>query len=311
MLETSEVAQEGPSRSATARRPSVYVLDSSVVFYQVLRQLEASFGSNLETMTPKQQLTVRQYVEASVDYVGSLVWLAPNVVEVAPVIIWAADSKPYWRKSLYPAYKEGRPPKHNLFFDIEKAFRAKSTLRKFPGYEADDLAALIVQVWASSNPKVLGDLFLCTVDTDWIGLVRYSEGRQCRVLDTTGYAPRVRSVAIFEDWLERRLRKESRAVNLRMQPWRDLGFKPADIWTWKSIAGDRSDNLAPGSDLSLISLLEPPDKFNLYLKSEAVKQAQSWLSTTTEVTSLKGTAAARLIYSLGMDLPIKPLGELL
>jgi len=92
---------------------------------------------------------------------------------------------------------------------------------------------------------------LATVDSDWMGLISPRTMWFC----LKGYEPRVRhSEESINGWATRRLKTAL--------------THPSQLWDVKSTQGDKSDNLPAGSPLDVISLLEPPDQYKLWLNSD-------------------------------------------
>lgn len=152
-------------------------------------------------------------------------------------------------------YKGGRKLATSRFKKIKKliykwldALGAKQL--EAEGYEADDMAAALVQHNADKgNPW---SILLLTVDTDWLGLINPNVTWACMA----GFAPVVRDrLETVNIWAEARLKT-------KLTHWRD-------IWTIKGEQGDKSDNLPPSAGLLLpvIDLLNPPDHHKYWLKA--------------------------------------------
>lgn len=131
------------------------------------------------------------------------------------------------------------------------------------GYEADDLAALLVQV---NRAYGLGKhIYLCTRDKDWMGLIGEDTTWLCCNTDT----PRVRTL---ENWAS---------------CFKTPLMIPSDIWTYKAATGDASDNLpncggCPASAMALlpvISLFDPPEEYDLTLNHDCLAEAHRVLQT--------------------------------
>jgi len=203
-------------------------------------------------------------------------------------IVLALDMKVdggYWRheylKDFGINYKAGRKEKRKRWFKIADVFTDTAAalgvpIIGFPGYEADDVAALIA--WL--HPNV--DLF--TVDTDWLQLV--DTGRNTRWLNSARWAPR--------------LRDNIDAINT----WGKLGKLkyPRQIIDIKVEEGDKSDNLPPGSPREVIDLMNPPDEFNLTKKMSAINNAH-WsveAAKRTDFSSLESLDSIQALMGAGL-----------
>lgn len=143
-------------------------------------------------------------------------------------------------------YKAGRSLPAYKFTKIKKLVyqyldQLEANQMGSSGYEADDMAAAIVQNNTDrGNPY---NILLLTVDTDWLGLVNPSVTWCCM----SGFFPTVRdSLEVVNSWTLARLK-------CTLTTWRE-------IWDVKGDKGDASDNL-PASDgqlLPVIDLLNPP-----------------------------------------------------
>ena len=143
-------------------------------------------------------------------------------------------------------YKAGRKFPDPGFTRLKEAIkrychRSGWNTLEYRGYEADDIAAAIV----ATNPAS-DDVILATVDSDWLGLVSPNVTWFC----LGGYTPRVR--ASIEDINQWRARKKDRLLEA-----------PSDLWGAKTVEGDASDNLPPGTPLEVIDLFHPPQEYDL------------------------------------------------
>jgi 5'-3' exonuclease len=103
------------------------------------------------------------------------------------------------------------------------------------GYEADDLAAGICQRYINSFDKIV----FITDDSDWIPFVERSN---CYWMGITAREPRIRTWDTCFDWV-----KISPMFNGSVKKKAFQFFAPSDIWRFKQIYGDTSDNL-PGNE---------------------------------------------------------------
>lgn len=183
-----------------------------------------------------------------------------------------------------PSYKGGRKLPTTAFKRLKrKAYKLLADrgyqLFSAKGYEADDIASYICRKFPEEH------LALLTVDTDWMGLVSdriywYEMGNR---------KPRYRyHLQHINQWAIKRLKVEL--------------DKPSDIWKVKSIQGDRSDNLPPGSPIEVIDLLHPPKEYDLMV-SQPFNSLGPHLKTKEE----KGLRALTCLMKMG----VKPYPSIL
>jgi 5'-3' exonuclease len=245
----------------------LFVIDSFVVIYQIENALKnAQIGD--------RQIAI-DYKQASLDWVQNLGFLPLLSQTPNKTVVWVQDSKPYWRDFYAPDYKAGRKEKTPSFFEtVSMIEKAKLPVLKVPSFEADDLAAMYVQMFMRSTGNI-GQLWLLTVDSDWQGLL----GADGVIwYDTNGYTPRMRTTRESYAWLTSKWNRQS-AKTKKLWPLPAFHkYVPQDIWEWKAIAGDKSDNLGPGTPKELISLFEPPQEYRLIDNSKVVEEATKLLS---------------------------------
>jgi hypothetical protein len=284
---------------------TVLVVDAMGICHNIINTLR-----DLDT-TPR----LDQYVNAQLEWLGSgLFWKGFN--GIAPNVVFCWDSKPYWRSEYLlrddvwtritpikrkvkqaPApihYKGGRSVPPQLMSLIKATVSQRCELKGFHsmrlmanesyGYEADDIASLLVQVnRASQNPKQIA---LLTRDKDWMGMI----GKEVTWLCCNNDTPRVRTLENYASCFSK--------VQLR---------EPSDIWLHKALTGDASDNLpncggCPESAealLPVISLFSPPSQFDLMQDSDAVLEAHRVLDTPTPGTP-NAEKAVRSLRSVGL-----------
>ena len=143
-------------------------------------------------------------------------------------------------------YKGNRRPPENRFRKIRnivyKYLKELGVNTLFAeGYEADDMAAALVQTNTDNGSP--WDILLATVDTDWMGLINDSVTWCCMNNDAI---PIRDTLDVCNSWAEVILKE-------RLETW-------SDIWVIKSHQGDKSDSLpaSAGTLFPVISLLEPP-----------------------------------------------------
>jgi hypothetical protein len=205
--------------------------------------------------------------------------------------IESKDAKvPELAKELEVSYKAGRSfPSPLLSFvknQIRKALDLVGQVQLGEkGYEADDMAALVVKV--NNDLASPYNIILLTVDSDWMGLINAHVSWFC----SSGYSPRLRyDMYHINEWSERRL-----GVKLET---------PSDIWAVKSQQGDKSDNIpaSAGVLMPIIDLLNPCPEYDLYT---------TWykriLSTLDGLTAEEFSAvdAENFIYSLGLRFAVR------
>jgi len=203
--------------------------------------------------------------------------LSPSDYTVVIVDDNGAD-KPYWRVNAlaehfagaaqalvdaggepsepYAGYKAGRdakPDDFNLVAQIGLAYIAKHKLPYFtlPGYEADDWAGLMAYQRVSElefsdglSNLAAREVFLYTIDRDWEQLA----GRGVYWVNTGPWLPRIRGEQEVVDQIVKRSLKRTLR---KMGPIKYA----SQIVEQKSIEGDKSDNLPPGSPRWAIDLL--------------------------------------------------------
>lgn len=246
-------------RSELSIKPNdnpVLVIDFSVMVYHIM---DVFFGKNPDenSFLNKEQ---QKIIPLLVDWIQHMAWLKGRNTPKQVNPIWVKDGKPYWRNFFVTDYKGNRGIKPGVWHEIAKEVdqHIKNTL-VFTGYEADDIAAGLVQIWKKQNYQ--GNLYLLTCDTDWLGLVS-NERMPFRVkwISTFDYLPRIRGVFEATNWLNKKVKRSRKAIR---EKYTDVN-QIRQIWDWKSEVGDKSDNLLPGSDLSLIDLLEPHEDFRIW-----------------------------------------------
>lgn len=285
----------------------LFVLDTSCFFRLIeyrLSQLEL-FGENQEI-----------YIDAVFYWANALGFFPQARDRKNTKVVWVIDSKPYWRSIVYPEYKANRDknkddstPRYSEVYKAikEQFFKLNLNYLAFPGYEADDIAALFGFLWANRvEGTVFDEMFFCTPDSDWQGLIRSNDQFY---LDIGGHSPRVRSKKQIYDWYVRKrgpeLTKTGRVTKQhQVYPVKAFEqFRCSDLWIWKQHFGDRGDNLPPGSDLSLIDLYQPPNQYNLALQPEAKQKAMAAIKAES-IRPFSAVDAESVFNTLGCAPPI-------
>lgn len=189
-------------------------------------------------------------------------------------VVIADDQPPYWRNKYlmdkgFPEYKGGRPDKPDTWYQVKEAGYDYIFSKNSPfyyireeGYEADDVAGSIVRL----SPK--RSIFLHTIDTDWLGLVKQSNFDNNSLL----YEQQEETQVLWANLIKwtPRLRGRKEAIKyIKDKLKRDVN-QPREIWDVKVEKGDKSDNLIPGSPLEVIDLEAPPMEFDM-LRSRNTK----------------------------------------
>lgn len=275
-----------------------YVIDTNVINYKVLYAIQNSFSENDLNPHSEQFKKAIYYAKLSFEWVNRLGFL-PDC-EKAKSVVWVGDSKPYWRAEVVPDYKSNRKVKPHFFSYLSQISQRFHPLTVY-GYEADDVAALMQQVFYEDDR--FHELNLVTVDTDWMGLCNDVHGNVVNWIDVGGYPPRVRNREETWYWIKSKFKKTSQ---FKLSPLDD--FHASEIWDFKAMAGDPSDNLPWGTDVSLISLLEPPEKHKLWKRGTNRVAATQRLEHVTN----DNKGVERLEHEmakLGMEPPITVIEE--
>ena len=285
----------------------VFCIDSHVVTYNILNTVGyyASAEPGRVVLPAKNQDSALEYAKIAIEWVNNLGFISPEYRPLTAIVVWLVDSVPYWRAKIYPDYKGNRGGKHDFFWAIDATVRSLVNPLAIPTYEADDLAALFCKLWQKRTPKsVAGTLYLCTIDTDWMGLV----GEDRVWLDLGGYTPRFRHQYNFYSWLEKKMEKVSKK-NKELLEGQICRSDPTSIWRFKSVTGDRSDNLPPGSSIELIDLFAPPPDYRLWENPAMEQLALKRLRVPRPFNFDRTFDQLRQMYLLGYEPPIKPIVE--
>lgn len=159
-------------------------------------------------------------------------------------MVMCCDSPPYWRSKYVDQYKGTRPPRPmGVHTAVDSLTQAAHELGypylKYKGLEADDFMGSLVRAFHRGELEY-DSLILWSVDTDLLQLV----GDGVFWYNTSNQQPRFRGVRETLEWGKSRW------------GW-DLST-PHEIAAMKSLEGDRSDNLPPGTPIWLIDLLGVP-----------------------------------------------------
>jgi hypothetical protein len=248
------------------KRPLV-IYDTSVICHRII-DLTTVDGKIRTQLTNKNR---DERIKAGVALYNSLFWLESLNAEDVD-IIWVGDDKSekYWRinavREWLDGLEENNPSlarwkssrsgyKGNRFHEPYRTWCMKrmdkfSGCLTIPGYEADDIAAGIVKDIGGARP-----VLLATIDSDWIQMVDESVTWVCM----HGYTPQLRDIRGGKAWFSKKLGKESSKAQSKLSEAGISLLDPdlRDIVKWKSIMGDKSDNLPPGTPSIFIDLFNP------------------------------------------------------
>lgn len=208
------------------------------------------------------------YINSQLIFTASCDWLGELKTEGAfPVFSVDDKTLPYWRKSLYSPYKDGRS-KSPIFDDIKT--QCLKILRKlpypflsYPTQESDDIIAGLTRIKPAD-----ASLVIATIDSDLIGLV--DEARDVSWFSLSDrWLPRYRNnIRVINEWA---LKRHSILLE-----------HPTDLWKFKQDTGDASDNLPPGTPVYMIDLFNPPPEHDILANHTTVEVLRSLYDTTPE-----------------------------
>ena len=218
---------------------NLLLIDTSNIAYVLANQI--GLESDLQ-LTEDLELILR----AKLAFINSRVWLVNNQEYH---VIWLLDSKPYWRSIYEPEYKahRGISPINRTIIKLTKIVEENFYSLRFLSFEADDIAGKIVSDYGKNNKIVL-----VSTDSDWHGLVNENV-----CIYNPIYPPMHRTITETFAWLLGKVNKSTNYVKQRFIVPPIMQYKPRIIWDFKSLQGDSTDNLNPGTALGLIDLLDP------------------------------------------------------
>lgn len=213
---------------------------------------------------------VRYFSRAYTHFLAAGLWLPEGYDRNNHSVVFCGDVKPYWRNEYFSKvgvfYKQNRNNSAGKTARVEAIVTemARSVvelggqiLRKYDdsgyGFEADDWAGSICRL-KDEDTRIM----LLTSDIDWLGLTHIPNVHWLNSISSKGVHGRVTNAQNFCEWFNSR---EDHQCALRK------GFRvkdPSDIYRFKALYGDKSDNIPPFKDASkvigLISLLEPTSR---------------------------------------------------
>lgn len=229
-----------------------------------------SFAYNLSWKAEKQGLLdvditlFEQYVKLNCMYMISGACL--NTEHKERRYLWVGDSKPYWRYEelkrfniAYKGKKSNKNYRYKTFIPLIntyiESFLAKNNIYVMfiDGFEADDLAASYVKLFKEPTNVI-------TTDYDWLPLC---DENHVRWLSMTNSYNRICdkqiALSVFRNDSKYNSTKEQRAY-----PKNSI----LDLWRFKAIFGDKSDNIPgdksnPEKFLPYIDLFTPHQNYDL------------------------------------------------
>jgi len=264
----------------------IVVVDASVISFHIREAANKTFDAD----APENLGKLLNYTELCVHWINNLEFA--NFGVFCASVLWAFDSKPYWRSLYQVDYKHGRSQPLASVTQVRSEIAKKVRRLAFPGFEADDVASTIYRL---SRPLKRPTYFL-TCDTDWMGFCD-----EATWLNTYLYEPRVRGRAEAIDWINNQLKKK--LVRTRYGADFALSGSAKEIWRFKSLTGDSSDNIAPSDKeySPLIDLLNPPPRFDLLRNPLVVSEIQQALG---EVRAIDPGLITPRFMELGLMQPI-------
>jgi hypothetical protein len=251
----------------SSNRPLILV-DSSCVVHKLINLLPQGENKQVFKLTNKKRDEV---IKAGVAYYETGFPFA-NLNRDNCDILFSGDdkSKAYWRMGYMKKWLKALTKEEhaNLPKDISRGYKGsrindpyKKWCQKrfykfsnsilFPGYESDDIIAAIVKVVDGKRP-----IIIMTVDSDLSGLVSDTTIWSC----LTGFSPPVRDKERLQQWLAGKFSKETINNKDRLRDNNINLEEPttSDLWKYKILCGDRSDNLPPNTPSEMIDLWNPP-----------------------------------------------------
>ncbi|MEM9263918.1 MAG: hypothetical protein AAGA46_00160 [Cyanobacteria bacterium P01_F01_bin.13] len=298
------VKSEGEKRADYKARLTEYIQTETP------KRLNDIIGQSIpKTLSTKYQQAldaIELYAHIAADWVNQLGW-APMLQQQDCAVVWAVDSKPYWRTSIDPNYKGCRNAKIPQYYAAFKGIgQADGVSAEIPGQEADDVAAAIVRLWLRESSGQFDQIFLGTIDSDWHGLV---QSPNIFWLNLKNYPPRIRSKEIIFNWLCSKHKQQSKRKQ-NLWPLPDYNsFNPAHIWDWKVAVGDSADNLGEDSARLMIDLLHPPKHFDPLQNPDSINTLYSAINKAKKGTksSVPATELELAMLELGVTAPIDTL----
>ncbi|MEM7772263.1 MAG: hypothetical protein AAF327_17330 [Cyanobacteria bacterium P01_A01_bin.37] len=269
----------------------IFIIDASVIFHLINSRLQQYALSHEDK---------ELYVKASLLWINALGMLPYFAGADGCKAIWVMDSKPYWRSQYYSEYKANRTSKPDVNY-VRQVFDSLQLLSiEVESYEADDLAALFCVLFKKRSLRSQwSQLYLLTVDTDWQGLIE--EG--ITWVDVNRHEPVVRDVPRVYTWFEKKHGAQPKKWQKCYELPHAKDFHPTDIWKWKAIVGDKSDNLPPGCDYHLINLYEPHSEHTLWMRQDVVREAKVLIKKPVVCRYLHKEMTT-ILNGLGISMPL-------
>jgi hypothetical protein len=275
-----------------SNKPLILVDSSCVVHKLIDLQLRGAEKKVVKLTNKKRDEIIR----AGIDYY-STAFMFLNLNRSNCDILFSGDAKekPYWRFDYLKEWFKSLPEEeHNkLSKDILRGYKGTRTNCQYrlwcqkrffsfsnsllvPGYESDDIIAAIVKIVDGKRP-----IIVLTVDSDLSGLI--SDSKRVLWACLTGFNPPIRDEKRLQSWMVNKLSKESaKGIKLIINSGISLD-KPnvEDLWKWKILMGDRSDNLPANSPPEMIDLFNPPNEFKLWENKEFLDNWENYIKPVT------------------------------
>ena len=254
------------------------------------------------------------YGRLAAHWISNAGWL-PALANEQVKVVWAVDSKPYWRVDYEPEYKA-----HRKKYKTEAEEQEQKMIRGFvnnwtqllieecgaiaiPRYEADDIASAIIRLWHWNDTGRIDHVFISSVDTDWLAM----SSEKVTWLNCAYHMPRVRGLNESYEWLMSKWKKQSK----KRQRWWEIpdyqNFSPTDIWQWKSVVGDKADGLKPGSDIRLIDLFNPHENWDLAKNKTHVASIFNSIVNAPYTDTRQSNTYRQAFYRLNAPEPLQVL----
>jgi hypothetical protein len=284
----------------TFKTPPTWLFFQSINTAAAIAEMYKQEAANWDYTTWAAESQV--YAQSAITYTNALTW-APSLQSPDTRVVWAMDSKPYWRSRFQSDYKAGRSAKPSCYGDLLKLVaQADISTIAFPGYEADDVAAAIVRMWDVSKKENIKSIYLATVDSDWLALIRHG----VTWVNTAQHTPRVRGKLETFTWLRSKWNAQPKKWQAVWPLPSQLQFRPTDVWEWKLMVGDKADNIPPGAPRYMVDLMNPPSEYDLTAPAHQMDILKA-IGGAKVIDVDAGDAARGVMFYFGANLPIDPL----
>lgn len=199
-------------------------------------------------------------------------------------------------ENLKIVYKGGRKFPEYTFTKLKKSLTEIAIAQNWTpigktNYEADDIAAAMVML--NRQQPETSKIMLVTVDTDWLAMLDPRTSWFCM----HGWYPRCRfTLEQFNVWSTKKFARSFETAT--------------DLWNYKSVYGDKSDNLPPGSPLEVIDLFQPPEEHRLWQHADVRGKCLDVLRSEPQ-RPIDPTKALSYLRSLGVPPAVRMYQETL